>query len=95
MPGNTSAKACRAVLPANGDEGGDAVHLIEQEEAAHGNDVAGIRLPDVAVPLATYTGWALRAVPADGDDHVFAPYRTGFYRLQGIQQHVRLYAATT
>jgi hypothetical protein len=26
-----------------------------------GNDIAGIRLPDVSVPLATYTGWALRA----------------------------------
>jgi hypothetical protein len=25
-----------------------------------GNDVAGIRLPDVAVPLATYTGWNVR-----------------------------------
>ncbi|TAN36235.1 MAG: hydroxymethylglutaryl-CoA synthase [Verrucomicrobia bacterium] len=34
-------------------------------------------------------------VPADGGDHVFAPYRTGLYRLQGIKQHVRLYAATT
>ena len=27
---------------------------------ADGNDVAGIRLPDVAVPLATATGWNLR-----------------------------------
>jgi hypothetical protein len=27
---------------------------------ADGNDIAGIRLPRVAVPLATYTGWALR-----------------------------------
>jgi hypothetical protein len=26
-----------------------------------GNEIAGIRLPDVAVPRATYTGWALRA----------------------------------
>ncbi len=25
-----------------------------------GNDIAGVRLPDVSVPLATYTGWALR-----------------------------------
>jgi hypothetical protein len=24
---------------------------------ADGNEVAGIRLPDIAVPLATYTGW--------------------------------------
>lgn len=26
-----------------------------------GNDIAGVRLPDVAVPLATYTGWGLRS----------------------------------
>jgi hypothetical protein len=35
---------------------------------ADGNDIAGIRLPDVAVPLATYTGWALRAFPPGADD---------------------------
>ena len=33
-----------------------------------GNDIAGIRLPEVAVPLATYTGWNLRAMPIGGDD---------------------------
>ena len=32
-----------------------------------GNDIAGVRLPDVTVPLATYTGWALRAGPQAGD----------------------------
>jgi len=32
-----------------------------------GNDIAGVRLPEIAVPLATYTGWALRAGPAGGD----------------------------
>jgi hypothetical protein len=31
---------------------------------ADGNDVAGIRLPDIAVPVATYTGWNLRKNPA-------------------------------
>jgi hypothetical protein len=35
---------------------------------ADGNDVAGIRMPEVAVPLATYTGWALRADGLDGCD---------------------------
>lgn len=29
-----------------------------------GNELAGIRLPDVAVPLATYTGWNVRGVAA-------------------------------
>jgi hypothetical protein len=32
-----------------------------------GNDIAGVRLPDVSVPLGTYTGWALRAGAAAGD----------------------------
>jgi hypothetical protein len=32
-----------------------------------GNDIAGVRLADVSVPLATYTGWALRA-GAQADD---------------------------
>ncbi|MCX6997840.1 MAG: hydroxymethylglutaryl-CoA synthase [Kiritimatiellaeota bacterium] len=33
-------------------------------------------------------------VPEDEGDHVFAPYRTGFYRLQVINKHVRCYQAT-
>jgi hypothetical protein len=35
---------------------------------ADGNDIAGIRLPEIAVPTATHTGWALRALPAGADD---------------------------
>ena len=35
---------------------------------ADGNDVAGIRFPDVAVPLATYTGWSVRKPDFGGDD---------------------------
>ena len=31
---------------------------------ADGNDIAGIRLPDITVPLATYTGYARRAAHA-------------------------------
>jgi hypothetical protein len=34
---------------------------------ADGNDIAGLRLPEVQVPVATYTGWALRAGPAADD----------------------------
>jgi hypothetical protein len=37
---------------------------------ADGNTVAGIRLPDIVVPVATYAGWNLRKNPAeDGCDH--------------------------
>jgi alpha/beta hydrolase family protein len=33
---------------------------------ADGNEVAGIRLPDVAAPIATTTGWGLRAAAFGG-----------------------------
>src|SRR5688572_186088 len=32
-----------------------------------GNDIAGVRLADLRVPLATYTGWALRSGPHAND----------------------------
>jgi hypothetical protein len=32
---------------------------------ADGNSLAGIRLPDIAAPVATYTGWNLRRNPPD------------------------------
>lgn len=32
-----------------------------------GNEIAGIRLPELTVPLATYTGWGLRAGPQAND----------------------------
>jgi transposase len=43
------------VLPANGDEGADAVHLIRQEEQAHANDVATL-----SIDGAGYRGELLR-----------------------------------
>jgi len=35
---------------------------------ADGNDIAGVRLPELAVPLNTYTGWALRAAGQGEND---------------------------
>jgi len=32
-----------------------------------GNDLGGVRLPDVAVPVATYTGWNLRAAASGAE----------------------------
>lgn len=45
------------VLPANANEGADAVHLIEQEETAHANDVEGVSMDD-----AGYQGELLRTL---------------------------------
>jgi len=41
-------------------EAGPAFQTLVPMVDADGNEVAGIRLPHVAVPLATYTGWNLR-----------------------------------
>jgi transposase len=58
------------VLPANGDEGVDAVQLLAQEEQAHGNDVAAVSLDG-----AGYRGPVLRALtdPAGLAVEVFTP----------------------
>ena len=52
---------------------------------ADGNEIAGIRLPDIAVPLATYTGWNTYRAPfpegelcdRDGSYKAFATTRAG------------------
>jgi hypothetical protein len=58
------------VLPANGNEGADAVYLIEQEEAEHGNDVEAI-----SIDGAGYRGTVLRELtdPQGLNLEVFTP----------------------
>ena len=58
------------VLPANGNEGADVVHLLRQEEQAHGNDVHAVSLDG-----AGYRGDLLRELTAaDGlQVEVFVP----------------------
>ncbi|MGZ3551929.1 MAG: alpha/beta hydrolase domain-containing protein [Vulcanimicrobiaceae bacterium] len=41
--------------------------LLPQVDA-DGNDIAGIRLPEISVPLATYTGWNLRTAVIGAPD---------------------------
>ena len=50
-----------------------AYPALVPQVGADGNEISGIRQPRVAVPLATYTGWNLRA-PAVG----FPEYRQSF-----------------
>jgi transposase len=58
------------VLPANGNEGGDAAYLIQQEEAVHGNNVEAI-----SIDGAGYRGAVLRELtdPAGLNLEVFTP----------------------
>ena len=39
---------------------GKAVGVLVPQTDADGNDLGGVRLPELQVPLATYTGWNLR-----------------------------------
>ena len=55
-------------LPGAG-EGAELPLLVPQVDA-DGNDLGGIRMPDVAVPLGTATGWVFRPV-AFGSPHEF------------------------
>ncbi len=47
-------------LVSGGAGGGAPLPLLVPAVDEDGNERAGIRLPDVAVPLATYTGWNFR-----------------------------------
>ena len=47
---------------------GTALPLLVPQVDSDGNERAGIRLPDVVVPLATYTGWNFRNQSSGGTD---------------------------
>lgn len=51
---------------------GPAFRTLIPSVDADGNETAGIRLPEVAVPLGTFTGWNLRAAPF-GAEGVLSP----------------------
>ncbi|MDE2514941.1 MAG: hypothetical protein KGL12_02840 [Rhodospirillales bacterium] len=82
MPGFIAPRAANSVAPladwtAPAEAPGYAV-LVPQVDA-DGNEIAGIRLPEIAAPLGTYTGWNLYAAPMpDGEladrDGIFLPF---------------------
>ena len=69
-------RAANALLPSNGGEGAVQPLLVSQVDA-DGNDISGIRLPEVAVPLATYTGWNFRSPQIGGTSRLIG--NTGSY----------------
>ena len=57
-------------LLAKDGEGTPLPYLVPQLDR-DGNAVGGLRLPDVAVPLATYTGWNFRNTAIGGTEQFF------------------------
>ena len=50
---------------------GATLPLLVPQVDVDGNEQSGIRLPEVAVPLATYTGWNFRAPAVGAPDRVY------------------------
>jgi hypothetical protein len=59
---------------------GPAFPMLVPQADADGNDIAGVRMPDLAVPLATYTGWNLFN-PASGPTAVLASMQGSYIPL--------------
>jgi uncharacterized protein (DUF924 family) len=77
LPGVSSprkiASGARAPNPLISGDGapGTALPLLVPQVDRDGNERSGIRLPEVAVPLATYTGWNFRNSAIGASDQLF------------------------
>jgi alpha/beta hydrolase family protein len=78
IPGVQSPKTLTAgvrmaaeLAPGSAGAGAPLPFLVPQVDA-DGNERAGIRLPEVSVPLATYTGWNFRNSRIGGTDQLVA-----------------------
>jgi hypothetical protein len=78
IPGVQSPKTLTAgvrmtaeLAPGSAGPGAPLPFLVPQVDA-DGNERAGIRLPEVSVPLATYTGWNFRNTRIGGTDQLVA-----------------------
>ena len=58
-------------LPLDGGGGTPLPYLVPQVDR-NGNELGGLRLPEVTVPLATYTGWNFRNEKIGGTEQQFA-----------------------
>ncbi len=62
--------ATRGIITFEPPKLGASFPTLLSQVGADGNDLAGVRLPEVAVPLATYTGWNLRDPAAGAPDEL-------------------------
>ncbi len=64
------SRVANPLLANNGGEGAPLPHLVPQVDG-DGNDLAGIRHPELVVPLATYTGWNFTHPERGNPDELF------------------------
>jgi hypothetical protein len=77
---DADAKVVRRLPPGDGAPYGSLVSAVDDD----GNEVAGVRLPELVVPLAGHTGWSLRHPAIGGPDQllVFAGATLPFARTR-------------
>jgi hypothetical protein len=63
------ARAANRLVTGDGGAGTPLPFLVPQVDA-DGNERAGVRLPELSVPLATYTGWNFRNAATGGSDQL-------------------------
>jgi hypothetical protein len=51
---------------------GEAFPTLVPQVNSDGNETSGIRMPDIQVPLGTYTGWNYRAAAIGAPDELFS-----------------------
>jgi hypothetical protein len=56
-----------------------AYPLLVSAVDENGNEVAGIRLPDLTVPVGTHTGWNPRAPETEGADRIMSMQGSTFF----------------
>ena len=69
--------ASKGIISKQPPEVGAAFPVLVPQVDADGNDTGGLRMPEISVPLATYTGWNLyneRFGPADEIAHMSGSY---------------------
>jgi hypothetical protein len=63
-------RVANSLLPRDGGAGAQLPLFVPQVDQ-DGNERSGVRLPDVAVPLGTYTGWNFRSAAIGAPDQLF------------------------
>jgi hypothetical protein len=65
IPGVSSPRAVPSAR-----HGEKSMPLLVPQVGEDGNEVAGVRTPEIAVPMATYTGWNFRTAAIGGTDQL-------------------------